>query len=89
MEEDSEKMRRESQNASHLQKESEAAAQKIDYLSHELQTVQVENQRLGDDLQRQQKLFNELKKMRGRGEEMDLLQESQEVRPRRNHRWRR
>jgi hypothetical protein len=38
-----------------------------------------ENSRLMDDLKRQQSLYNELKKMRGRGEEIDMLQNVEQV----------
>jgi hypothetical protein len=38
-----------------------------------------ENVRLCEDLKRQQSLYNELKKMRGRGEEIDMLQQVEQV----------
>ena len=44
------------------------------------QDAQRENSRVTEDLHRQQKLFNELKKMKGMGEEVDLLRESQQAR---------
>merc|ERR1712198_478323 len=34
-----------------------------------------ENEKISDELHRQQTLYGELKKMRGRGEEMDLIQQ--------------
>ena len=46
---------------------------------HELSLALEENSRLGDDLKRQGALYNELKKMRGRGEEIDMLQHTEQV----------
>ena len=39
-----------------------------------------ENERLADELSKQQSLYNELKKMRGQGEAMDMLQQLEQVR---------
>ena len=38
-----------------------------------------EKERLAEELTRQQALYAELKKMRGRGEEMDMLQQLEQV----------
>ena len=38
-----------------------------------------EKERLAEELTRQQALYSELKKMRGRGEEMDMLQQLEQV----------
>ena len=38
-----------------------------------------EKERLAEELPRQQALYAELKKMRGRGEEMDMLQQLEQV----------
>ena len=38
-----------------------------------------EKERLAEELTRQQALYTELKKMRGRGEEMDMLQQLEQV----------
>ena len=39
-----------------------------------------ENERLADELSKQQLLYNELKKMRGQDEAMDMLQQLEQVR---------
>jgi len=51
----------------------------IIFLQFELDTLNEDHFRLMDDLKRQQALYNELKKMRGRGEELDLLQQVEQV----------
>ena len=49
------------------------------YFQNDLDLSMEENSRLMDDLKRQQSLYNELKKMRGRGEEIDMLQNVEQV----------
>lgn len=60
--------------------ESDSVNMRLQGLNSALDSAQMENRRLTEDLTRQQTLYAELKKMRGKGEEMDLLQQYQEVR---------
>ena len=53
--------------------------ERVAHLSKEAAARQEQCREMGADLERQQTLYAELKKMRGRGEEMDLLQEAHQV----------
>ena len=62
-----------------IKEENDLLVQKIENLQVELDGAITESGKLFDDLERQQTLYNELKKMRGRGEEMDLIQRLERV----------
>ena len=53
--------------------------QRLSKTQNDLNLSMGENDRLSEELTRQQALYTELKKMRGRGEEMDMLQELEQV----------
>ena len=72
-------LRSQTSDAVIIKEENNALVEKIESLQVQSETLLKENERLGDDLERQQTLYCELKKMRGRGEEMDLLQEMEKV----------
>lgn len=62
-----------------VQEEVQDLRQRLANLQNELNLSMGENERLVDELSRQQTLYAELKKMRGRGEEMDMLQQFEQV----------
>ena len=62
-----------------VKNENLALVQRLEAAQNDLEASLEECARLGDDLKRQQSLYNELKKMRGRGEEIDLLQQVEQV----------
>ena len=62
-----------------VQEEVQDLRQRLANLQNELNLSMGENERLVDELSRQQTLYAELKKMRGRGEEMDMLQQFKQV----------
>lgn len=69
-----------------LKDENKLMELKITGLQDDLEATIRENERLTGDLHRQETLYTELKKMRGRGEEMDMLQEmEQEARQAQRH----
>ena len=58
----------------------EVVSARAEQAEHELEGAENERDRLTIELQKQQTLYSELKKMRGRGEELDALRDSQQVR---------
>ena len=72
-------LRSQSDNVGAVQDEVLELRQRLVSIQNELNQNMGENERLLDELSRQQSLYNELKKMRGRGEEMDMLQELEQV----------
>ena len=63
-----------------VQEEAQDLRQRLSNIQNDLNVSMGENERLVDELARQQALYTELKKMRGRGEEMDMLQQLEQVR---------
>merc|ERR1719150_754542 len=61
--------------ATNLQDDLDILKQRMSKTQNDLNLSMGENERLSEELTRQQALYTELKKMRGRGEEMDMLQE--------------
>ena len=59
--------------------EVEDLRQRLSKIQNDFNISMSENERLADELTRQQALYTELKKMRGRGEEMDMLQQLEQV----------
>ena len=59
--------------------EVEDLRQRLSKIQNDFNISVSENERLADELTRQQALYTELKKMRGRGEEMDMLQQLEQV----------
>ena len=72
-------LKSQSDNVVAVQEEAQDLRQKTVQLQNELNLSVGENERLADELTRQQSLYAELKKMRGRGEEMDMLQQLEQV----------
>ena len=64
-----------------VQEEAQDLRQRLSNIQNDFNVSMGENERLVDELARQQALYTELKKMRGRGEEMDMLQQLEQVRP--------
>ncbi len=79
MEEEGEMLKNAANNAMSIQSQAETLAAKLQESERQLETLIPENQRLEVELQKQQTLYSELRKMRGRGEELDALKESQQV----------
>ena len=67
-------------DVSAIQDEAVSLGQRLDIVQSDLDAALRENEKLMADLERQNTLYNELKKMRGRGEEMDMLQQMEHVR---------
>ena len=67
-------------NVTTMQNETQDLQQRLANTQNDLNLTMGENERLVDELGRQQALYTELKKMRGRGEEMDMLQQLEQVR---------
>ena len=68
-----------SENALSVMDEVEDLRQRLSKIQNDFNISVSENERLADELTRQQALYTELKKMRGRGEEMDMLQQLEQV----------
>ena len=68
-----------SENALTVMDEVEDLRQRLSKIQNDFNISMSENERLADELTRQQALYTELKKMRGRGEEMDMLQQLEQV----------
>ena len=80
LEDESIHMKEMSGNVVNMQNETQDLQQRVANLQNELNLSMGENERLIEELGRQQALYTELKKMRGRGEEMDMLQQLEQVR---------
>ena len=72
-------LRNHTSDATKLKGENTELLERLESLQIDSESLLKENERLSDELDRQQTLYHELKKMRGRGEEMDLLQEMEKV----------
>ena len=79
MEEEFEILKRNSAAALSAKNTLEVVSARAEQTQRELECAENERDRLTNELQKQQTLYSELKKMRGRGEEIDALKESQEV----------
>ena len=66
-------------NVTTMQNETQDLQQRLVNMQNDFNLTMGENERLVDELGRQQALYTELKKMRGRGEEMDMLQQLEQV----------
>jgi len=64
-------------NVDTLQAEINLLRNKMNLVVDELEVTREDNTKMGEELHQQQVLYTELKKMRGRGEEFDLLQQAQ------------
>ena len=78
LEEEFEILKRNSAAALSAKNTLEVASARAEQAERELESAENERDRLTNELQKQQTLYSELK-MRGRGEEIDALKESQEV----------
>ena len=76
-------MKSKSQNALTALDEVEDLRTRLSSTEENLHHSVGENERLADELSKQQLLYNELKKMRGQDEAMDMLQQLEQVRIRR------
>ena len=72
-------LRDQTSDALTIKEENNVLAGRIEAIQIEAEKLLKENERLSEELNRQQTLYRELKKMRGRGEEMDLLQQMEKV----------
>ena len=79
MEEEFEILKRNSAAALSAKNTLEVVSARAEQTQRELECAENERDRLTNELQKQQTLYSELKKMRGMGEEIDALKESQEV----------
>jgi len=77
IEEEMEQLKCEGGDVSSLQAEINSLRNKLKLVVDELEVTRGDNVKLSNELQQQQILYSELKKMRGRGEELDLLQQAQ------------
>ena len=68
-----------SENVEAVQEEAQDLRERLANIQNNLNVTMGENEHLTDELARQQALYTELKKMRGRGEEMDMLQQLEQV----------
>ena len=66
-------------NVQAIKEENIALLERLESLQIESENYIRENEKISDELHRQQTLYGELKKMRGRGEEMDLIQQMEQV----------
>ena len=65
------------------QRENESVREAARQAAERADLVEAENRKMAENLQRQETLYTELKKMRGRGEELEFMQELQAVRQQR------
>jgi len=77
IEEEMEQLKLQGGDISSLQAEINSLRNKLKLVVDELEVTRGDNVKLSNELQQQQILYSELKKMRGRGEELDLLQQAQ------------
>ena len=73
IEEELEQLKKGSGDVDGLQAEINALRNRLNLIVDELEVTRGDNVKLSSELQQQQLLYSELKKMRGRGEEVDLL----------------
>ena len=79
MEEEFEILKRNSAAALSAKSTLEAVSVRMEQAESELESAEAEKERLANELNKQQTLYAELKKMRGRGEEIDALKESHQA----------
>ena len=72
-------LKNQTSNVQGIKEENIALLERLESLQIESESYLRENEKISDELHRQQTLYGELKKMRGRGEEMDLLQQLEKV----------
>jgi len=77
IEEEMEQLKINSGDVNSLQAEINSLRNKLNLVVDDLEVTRGDNVQLSSELQQQQLLYSELKKMRGRGEELDLLQQAQ------------
>jgi len=77
IEEEMEQLKLQGGDIASLQAEINSLRSKLKLVVDELEVTRGDNVKLSNELQQQQILYSELKKMRGRGEELDLLQQAQ------------
>merc|ERR1719309_92997 len=77
IEEELEQLKVQGGDVASLQAEINSLRNKLKLVVDELEVTRGDNVKLSNELQQQQILYAELKKMRGRGEELDLLQQAQ------------
>ena len=70
-------MKKSSGDVDGLQAEINGLRNKLNLVVDDLEVTREDNVKLSSELQQQQLLYNELKKMRGRGDEVELLQQTQ------------
>ena len=80
LEEEFEILKRNSAAALSAQNTLEVVSSRAEQAERELECAENERDRLTSELKKQQTLYSELKKMRGRGEELDALKDSQQAR---------
>ena len=77
IEEEMEQLKKSSGDVDGLQAEINGLRNKLNLVVDDLEVTREDNVKLSSELQQQQLLYNELKKMRGRGDEVELLQQTQ------------
>jgi len=77
IEEEMEQVKKSSGDSDTLQAEINSLRNRMNLVVDELEVTRGDNEKLSSELQQQQLLYTELKKMRGRGEEVELLQQTQ------------
>ena len=79
MQEDHEKLKRESGNLNNLKAQNDNFNSQLRDLNLALEQANMDNNSMAEDLERQKTLYSELKKMRGKEEEMEVMQQYEEV----------
>lgn len=77
IEEEMEQLKKSSGDVDGLQAEINGLRNKMNLVVDDLEVTREDNVKLSSELQQQQLLYTELKKMRGRGDEVEMLQQSQ------------
>ena len=72
-----EQLKKSSGDVDGLQAEINGLRNKLNLVVDDLEVTREDNVKLSSELQQQQLLYNELKKMRGRGDEVEMLQQTQ------------
>jgi len=77
LEEEMEQLKKSSGDVDGLQAEINGLRNKLNLVVDDLEVTREDNVKLSSELQQQQLLYTELKKMRGRGDEVEMLQQTQ------------
>lgn len=77
--EELDKLNYESVHVMKMKNECEEQKRRSLELESEMEVIRAEGIKAQEEMMRQQTLYNELKKMRGRGEEIELLQQTKQV----------